>query len=81
MRLQRRERVHDDRSQHHKGSFDDQDIRQNDSFYNPGFWRPRVAFNSNSTPITVADTCHILFLSGISNPFGIQGSANVRSTF
>ncbi len=30
---------------------------------------------------TVADTCQILFFSGISNAFGIQGGANISNAF
>ncbi len=30
---------------------------------------------------TVADTCHILFFSGISNAFGMQGGANIHNMF
>ncbi len=38
-------------------------------------------FHLKYMPYTMADTCQILFFSGISNACGIQGGANISNTF
>ncbi len=47
-------------------------------------WKcPKIVlyFGAFRIDTTVADTCHMLFSSGISNAFGIQGGANIRNYF
>ena len=60
MHLQRRERVHDDRSQHQEAVLTIKRFVKT-IVSNPSFWGSRVTFNSNSTLGTVADTCHMFF--------------------